>query len=224
MQKAVVLLSGGVDSSTLLHYVRRRLEVPEVYSLSVVYGQKHQRELDAARFQAEAAGVAAHEVLDIPGFAALTAGASALTDREISVPDLDAIGGADRSHPPTYVPHRNMLLLSVAAAYAEAVVAEDVFFGAQAQDEYGYWDCTEAFITRLNDVLSLNRRTPVRVHGPFVSMSKSAVLKIGLELGVDYAHTWTCYRGLEQPCGTCPSCVERAAAFHAHDMRDPLED
>ena len=95
--------------------------------------------------------------------------------------------------------------------------------GAQAQDEYGYWDCTPDFVERINAVLALNRRQPVQVCAPFVGMSKGAVVRMGLALGVDYAHTWTCYRGEERPCGTCPSCVERRRAFETAGVADPLE-
>ena len=111
-----------------------------------------------------------------------------------------------------------MVLLAAAASYAEAVGAGAVFYGAQAQDEYGYWDCTAAFVTRLNAVLALNHREPIVVHAPFADRAKREVVQIGLELGVDYGHTWTCYRGGDKPCGTCPSCVERERAFSAVHM------
>jgi 7-cyano-7-deazaguanine synthase len=115
-----------------------------------------------------------------------------------------------------------MVLLSLAAAYAESKGAADVFYAAQAQDRYGYWDCTAGFVDAINTVLGLNRRGAVTVHAPYVRISKSEVLKIGLEIGVDYSHTWTCYRGGASPCGTCPSCVERAAAFASARVADPL--
>ena len=129
------------------------------------------------------------------------------------MPDLSDVQPEDRMQPATYVPNRNMILLSLAAAFAEAQGAADVFYGAQAQDEYGYWDCSQDFVNRMNDVLSLNRKGRVKIRAPFASMSKAEVVKIGLELGVDYDHTWTCYRGGDEPCGTCPSCVERNRAF-----------
>jgi 7-cyano-7-deazaguanine synthase len=222
MERAVVLLSGGVDSATLLHYVARRLGVPEVHALSIVYGQKHARELEMARWQAAAAGVASHRVLDLSCFADLTRGGSALTDAALPVPDLSDLSDETRRQPPTYVPHRNLVLLALACAMAESLRAGDVFYGAQAQDEYGYWDCTEEFVARLNGLLSLNRGTAVRVRGPFCGRSKAEVVKIGLELGVDYRHTWTCYRGEEEPCGSCPSCAERAGAFRQLGIDDPL--
>lgn len=222
MDKAVVLLSGGMDSTTLLHYVARRLGVCEVYAISFLYGQKHRRELEAAAWQARAAGVKAHDVVDMGFYEALTAGASALTDRAIAVPRMAELEGESLTQPPTYVPNRNMILLSLAAAYGEARGVRDVFYGAQSQDRYGYWDCTQAFLSRINAALALNRRQPVTVHAPFVDMSKAEELALGVELGVDYAHTWTCYRGGDVPCGECPACVERGAAFAAAGLADPL--
>ena len=213
MTRAVVLLSGGMDSATLLHHVRQTLGVADICALSFMYGQKHDRELDMARWQAQAAGVPDHRVVDIGFFGDLTRGASALTDPDIDVPDLRAIADEDLEQPPTYVPHRNLMLLSLAASVAEAAGARDVFYGAQAQDEYGYWDCTPAFVARLNEVLALNRKHAVTVRAPFVDMNKAAVARLGRELGVDFDHTWSCYRGGDAPCGTCPSCVEREAAL-----------
>jgi 7-cyano-7-deazaguanine synthase len=219
-----VLLSGGIDSVTLLHYIAGRLRVPTVYTLSLAYGQKHSRELEMARWQARAVGVAGHSAIDISFFAPLIAGASALTDTGREVPDLAQLDGEARRQPPTYVPHRNLLFLALAAARAEAVGAGDVFYGAQLHDEVGYWDCTAEFVDRLNSLLNLNRRRPVSVHAPFSGRTKSEVVKIGLALGVDYSHTWTCYRGEDRPCGSCPSCVERSAAFRARGAPDPLEE
>ena len=213
MKSAVVLLSGGMDSATLLHHVRQTLGVEDVHALSFIYGQKHDRELEMARWQAQAAGVEDHRVIDIGFFADLTRGGSALTDPEIDIPDLSDIAEADLDQPPTYVPHRNLMLLSLAASFAEAAGARDVFYGAQAQDEYGYWDCTAEFVERVNDVLRLNRKNAVTVHAPFVNMNKSAVARLGVQLGVDFDHTWSCYRGGAAPCDTCPSCVERTAAL-----------
>jgi 7-cyano-7-deazaguanine synthase len=218
--KAVVRLSGGVDSVTLLHYVKKRLNCAEVYAVSFRYGQRHSRELEMAEWQAKNVGVNEHRQVDISSFGDLTGKGSVLTDKHREVLALADIEEQERSQPPTYVPNRNMVLLSLSAAYAEAIGVADVYYGAQAQDEYGYWDCTVAFVERINSVLNLNRREPVRVHAPFVEMSKVEVVKIGLELGVDYLHTWTCYRGGEEACGECPSCVERNAAFKAVDARN----
>jgi len=213
IKSAVVLLSGGVDSTTILYYVRKRLDVKNVYAVSFLYGQKHSRELVMAKWQARAANVVEHRVLDISFFGKMIAGSSALTDKSISVPDLKDLLPAEKRQPMTYVPNRNMILLSLAAAYAEARGVRDVYYGAQAQDEYGYWDCTVDFVTKINDLLRLNRRKAVKVVAPFAGMSKADVVEIGMALGVDYAHTWSCYRGGREPCGTCPSCVERENAF-----------
>ncbi len=138
------------------------------------------------------------------------------------VPALAELAPAQLDQPPTYVPHRNLVLLALAAAYAEARGITEVFYAAQRQDFYGYWDCTEDFLRRTNDLLALNRRAPVTVRAPFAALDKSAVLQIGLQSGVDYSHTWTCYRGGAQACGICPACVERLAAFRAAGAADPL--
>lgn len=216
----MVLLSGGIDSTTLLHYARGRLKVPCVYAVSFHYGQKHARELEMARWQARAAGVIEHREINISFYAQLVAGASALTDSAIDVPNLADIDKNQRSQPITYAPHRNMIFLALAAGYAEARGTRDVFYGAQTQDAYGYWDCTRDFVAGINDVLRLNRKEPVTVRAPFAGKRKSEVLKIGIELAVDYSHTWTCYRGESKACGTCPSCCERIAAFHEIGMED----
>ncbi len=212
MERAVVLLSGGMDSTTLLFHVRQTLGVADIHALTFLYGQKHARELAMARWQAQAVGGTrlAEWTLAMPdGVAA----ASALTNPATAVPDLAAIPTDERDQPITYVPNRNMMFLTLAAAYAEAQGIADVFYGAQAQDEYGYWDCTQTFAERINAVLALNRRRPVTVHAPFSTMTKRDVVRIGRTLGVDYDRTWSCYRGENQPCGACPSCVERERAL-----------
>jgi len=219
---AVVLLSGGLDSTVLLHLVRRRLCAGAVHALSFDYGQRHSRELDCAREQAALAGAASHSVLDMSFLGGLLAGGTALVKGGAEVPDLDALSPGMRDQPPTYVPNRNMVLLSLAAACAEARGVRNVFYGAQAQDEYGYWDCTPAFVDRVNSVLSLNRRDPVTVHAPLAQNSKADNIRLGMELGVDFSKTWSCYRGGKRPCGTCPTCVERASAFAETGVPDSL--
>ena len=222
-KKAVVLLSGGLDSTTLLHYVAKQLEIPEIYALSMVYGQKHVRELEAARWQARAVGVAEHKEADLSFMGGLLQGSSALVDEAIKVPALADVDSADLDQPPTYVPNRNMILLSVAAALAEAVGADTVYYGAQAQDRYGYWDCTVDFVTKINHVLALNRKNRIEIRAPFADKSKAELLRIGLKLGIDYSHTWSCYRGGDSPCGECPTCVERARAFEEVGIEDRIK-
>ena len=221
-QPAVVLLSGGIDSSVLLHYVMRKLRRAPVYALSFHYGQRHERELECARFQALAAKAATHEFVDLSFLGPMLSAGSTLLAGGAPVPDLKDLAPADLAQPPTYVPNRNMMLLSIAAAYAEARGVKEIYYGAQAQDEYGYWDCTRDFLERINEVLALNRRTIVRIIAPFVEERKAETVRIGLELGVDFAHTWSCYRGGDTPCGACPTCIERANAFLEARAGDPL--
>jgi 7-cyano-7-deazaguanine synthase len=166
-----------------------------------------------AEWQAKNAGVKNYQIIDLSFLGGLTKGGSALTDVCIEIPDLDDIKEAERKQPPTYVPNRNMIFLSLSAAYAESAGIQDIFYGAQVQDEYGYWDCTAEFIEKINSILGLNRVNKLEIHAPFVRMTKTDVVKIGRKLGVDYEKTWSCYRGGSKPCGTCPSCVERKKAL-----------
>ncbi|MDX9974185.1 MAG: 7-cyano-7-deazaguanine synthase QueC [FCB group bacterium] len=218
---AVVLLSGGLDSSVLLHHVARELGCVPPHALSFNYGQRHSRELECARYQAEAVG-ARHRVIDISFLGELLRDGSTLLRGAAEVPDLAELSESDLTQPPTYVPNRNMMFLSLAAAYAEANGIRDLYYGAQAQDEYGYWDCTRDFLERINGVLALNRRDAVRIHAPFVADRKAESVRRGLALGVAFAHTWSCYRGDELACGTCPTCVERLNAFREAGAEDPV--
>ena len=218
----VVLLSGGVDSSVLLHHVACNLHYDVLHALSFDYGQRHARELDCARAQAVSAGARVHEIIDASFFGALVRPGSTLIAGGAEVPDLDTLDEEAREQPPTYVPNRNMMLLAMAAAYAEAQGICDICYGAQAQDEYGYWDCTRDFLERINDVLALNRKHRVTIHAPFVDKSKAAIVRLGGKLGVDFGRTWSCYRGGDVACGTCPTCVERRNAFEAAQIEDPL--
>ncbi len=220
---ACVLLSGGMDSTALLHHVVRERNHSAVHALSFDYGQRHSREIECAVWQAEAAGIASHRVIDISFFGALAGAGTTLVKEGGAVPALTSLDAAQLDQPPTYVPNRNMMLLSMAAAFAEAHGARDVYYGAQAQDEYGYWDCTAGFIARLNHVLALNRREAVTVCAPFVTLRKAASLRVGLDLGVNYSKTWSCYRGGDVACGTCPTCVERLNAFRELGEKDPLD-
>jgi len=167
-------------------------------------------------------GVAEYRVLEFSFLPGVLSGASTLMEGGPPVPDLRDLADGDADQPPTYVPNRNMVLLSIAAAYAEANGIRDAYYGAQAQDEYGYWDCTADFLERINSVLSLNRRDAVSIHAPFVTASKADNVRTGIELGVDFGRTWSCYRGGDIPCGTCPTCVERRNAFDAVGVADPL--
>lgn len=214
---AVVLLSGGIDSTTLLFHVASLRGRQNIHAVSFIYGQRHARELLYARMQARIAGVHVHRVFTLRDLGAITQHGSALTDRSIPVPRHDRLTRQQLRQPPTYVPNRNMILLSLAAAYAESNGIADVYYGAHAQDSYGYWDCTAAFLSRLNRALALNRRTRICIHAPFIRKSKAAIVSLGRRLGVDYSRTWSCYEGGKRPCGVCPTCVERSNALRVLD-------
>ncbi len=222
-KRVVVLVSGGIDSSVLLHYVARELGKTEIHALSFNYGQRHSRELECAAYQAQAAGAVEHRILDISFLGPLLCEGSVLLSGGGAVPDLKDVPKEDLVQPPTYVPNRNMMFLSMAAAYAEAHGMREVYYGAQAQDEYGYWDCTREFLDRINAVLALNRKEAVTICAPFVDKSKAEIVGMGTALGVDFSRTWSCYRGEEKACGTCPTCVERLNAFKHAGLVDPVD-
>lgn len=221
-EPVVVLISGGMDSTVLLHHAAQTLRRAPIYTLSFDYGQRHRRELECAEYQSIVAEAAEHRVVNLLDVAGLVSGSTSLVQGGADVPDLTDVPETQRDQPPTYVPNRNMMLLSIGAAYAEAAGASEVMYGAQAHDEYGYWDCTPAFLEAVNALLGLNRRTPVRIAAPLVDKSKADLLRMGLDLGVDFSRTWSCYRGGETACGTCPTCVERLNAWAEVGETDPL--
>ncbi len=211
MSKAIVLLSGGLDSTTALYLAKK--EGHELYALSFDYGQRHKRELDSARAVAEKVGVVKHYVVAL-NLAAW--GGSSLTDMNMKVDD----GNVDRTDiPDTYVPARNMVFLSVAASLAEAVDAQHIYIGVSQVDYSGYVDCRKSFIDameraiNLGTVMSAEKGKKIELHAPFINMTKAEEIKLGAELGVDYSLTWSCYRGGLKPCCTCDSCLLRAKAF-----------
>jgi len=214
---SVIIVSGGMDSVTLLHDVVRNAVGP-VLALSFGYGQRHVRELECAATHAQLLGCE-HRVIDLRALASAFAD-SVLTDPARAMPRISETLGDPQ--PPTYVPNRNMLFLAIAVATAESAGRDAVHFGAQKHDLYGYWDTTGEFVGRLNAVYALNRKTPVRIVAPFLHLSKADVLRRGLQLGVDYSQTWSCYAGGERACGVCPTCAERLAAFREVGLDDPI--
>ena len=215
---SVVIVSGGMDSATLLHYlVKQEKRNPAVMTFQ--YGQKHSREIECAKAQVALLSIKAHMVVDLRATQAIF-GTSALVNDDVAIPDMQAVVG--NNQPATYVPNRNMLFLAYAVAYAESLRVDRVYYGAQAHDLYGYWDTTPDFLERLNGVYSLNRKDAVRIEAPFVRYSKADVLRTGLDLGVDYAQTWSCYAGQALACGQCPTCAERLKAFEEVGLVDPI--
>ena len=221
MKKAIVLLSGGLDSSTAL-YVAKKEGFDELYALTFEYGQKHDREIRSASAIAKAVGVREHKIVRLM----LNAWkGSSLTDPDVVIQD----GDADRTDiPDTYVPARNMVFLSVAASYADALDITDIFIGVSEMDYSGYVDCREEFIRsmeqtiNLGTVLGAEKKQKITIHAPFLRMTKAEEVKLGTKLGVDFSQTWSCYRGGEKPCGTCDSCLLRARAFAEAGIADPL--
>lgn len=219
MSKAVVLLSGGLDSTTALYVAKR--DGHEIHALSFDYGQRHKRELDSARRVAQRAGVASHHIVSLQ---LNQWGGSSLTDPEMPVND----GDVNRTDiPDTYVPARNTVFLSIAASLAESIDAQHIYIGVSQVDYSGYVDCRRVFIEamekaiNLGTVMSVEQGRKLTIHAPFIDMTKSDEIRLGLELGVDYADTWSCYRGGLRPCGTCDSCLLRAKAFAEAGVVDP---
>jgi 7-cyano-7-deazaguanine synthase len=218
---AVVLLSGGLDSYTAAAIAKG--EGFELYALTVRYGQRHAREVDAARKVASALSVARHIELDVD----LTAfGGSALTG-DIPVPKDRAITSTDI--PPTYVPARNTVFLALALGWAEVLGAADIFIGVNALDYSGYPDCRPEYIAAFERLASLATAAGVqggsfRIHAPLQMLSKADIIRKGKALGLDYGLTHSCYDPAadDRPCGHCDSCQLRAAGFAAAGMVDPL--
>lgn len=218
MKDLIVVVSGGMDSVTLLYeLIKKRKLTPAI--LTFKYGQKHQKEIEFAKSHASALGCAEHLVLDVAHLRPLFAH-SALVANEVEIPSVATV--QDDPQPITYVPNRNMIFLALAAAFAETQGVTDIYYGAQSHDMYGYWDTTPEFLQQINQLFSLNRKSPIQIKAPFVNFSKTDILRLGLELGVDYSQTWSCYEGKEVACGNCPTCAERLKAFKNLGLRDPL--
>jgi 7-cyano-7-deazaguanine synthase len=224
-KKAVVLLSGGLDSATVLAIARS--EGYEAYALSFRYGQRHVFELEAAARVAAAIGAAAHKtaVIDLRVF-----GGSALTG-DIDVPKGRTADDMAHGIPVTYVPARNTIFLSFALAWAEVLGASDIFIGVNALDYSGYPDCRPEFIEAFEKMANLatkagvEGRQTLKIHTPLIAMTKAQIIQKGMELGVDYGLTSSCYdpSATGRPCGECDSCVLRRKGFRENGMEDPLE-
>jgi 7-cyano-7-deazaguanine synthase len=223
-KKAVILLSGGLDSATVLAIAKA--EGYELYALSFSYGQRHAWELEAAKRVAASIGMAQHRVttIDLRAF-----GGSALTD------DIDVPKGRDAeemSHgiPITYVPARNTIFLSFALAWAEVLGASDIFLGVNALDYSGYPDCRPEFIAAFEKMANLATKAGVegrqhlRIHTPLIAMTKAQIIATGTKLGVDYGLTSSCYDPgpTGAPCGQCDSCLLRQKGFRENEIEDPI--
>ena len=218
-RRAVVLLSGGLDSTTCLAIARSEGFTP--YALSVAYGQRHAAELEAAARVATAFGAREHRIahVDLGQF-----GGSALTDPALAVPT----DGLDGGIPITYVPARNTIMLSIAMAWAEVLGARHIYVGVNAVDYSGYPDCRPAFIEAFETMANLATKAGVEghrltIHAPLIDLSKAQIIQRGTELGVDYGLTVSCYQADDdgRACGLCDACRLRRAGFEAAGLPDP---
>jgi len=221
---AVLLLSGGIDSTTAGAIARQ--EGFQLHALSFRYGQRHEHELEAAKRVASFLGARAHLVID---FDLRAIGGSALTD-EIEGPKKRSPNEITHGIPITYVPARNTIFLSFALALAERIEAEDIFFGANQLDYSGYPDCREEYIRAYERMANLatkagvEGRSRVKIHTPLIHMTKSEIIQKGLDLGVDYGLTWSCYDPTRdgRACGLCDSCQLRLKGFKEAGITDPI--
>ncbi len=224
MRRAVVLVSGGLDSATTLAIARS--EGYTIHALSVDYGQRHAQELDAARLVAQALGAVEHRIVAV-NLRAI--GGSALTD-QMDVPKDRPFQQIEQGIPITYVPARNSVFLALALGYAEVLGAFDIFIGVNAIDYSGYPDCRPEFIAEFEKLANLatkagvEGREPFRIHTPLIHLTKSQIIQIGTKLGVDYSLTLSCYEpdAEGRACGRCDSCRLRQKGFAEAGLRDPV--
>jgi len=222
-KKAVVLLSGGIDSTTTLAIAKSKGY--KVYAITFDYGQKHKKEIEAAKNIAKYFNVEKHIIINID---LKSIGGSALTEDSISIPknrSLDQIKSGEI--PITYVPGRNIIFLSFAVSFAEVVSAKDIFIGVNTIDFSGYPDCRDEFIKAFEKAINLGTKTGVKgdkfkIHTPLINLTKAEIIKEGYKLGVDFSLTWSCYDPCgDFHCGSCDSCILRKEGFKKAEVPDP---
>ena len=219
MSKCIVPISGGIDSTVLLHHAVKSGKFEDIYAISFNYGQRHSRELVYARLNAEKLNVP-YRIIPLNYFDHINT--SSLTNPSIAVAKTrDVLGDAQTVN---YVPFRNQMLLTICCALAESVNADTVFHGAaQVDTQAGYWDGSMEFLEGINSLTALNRKHRITIEAPLIEMSKREIIKWGLDLGVNYEHTWTCYEGKEKACGECTACSSRLQGFIDAGVEDPIE-
>lgn len=221
----VIILSGGLDSTIAMRIAVEKYGAENVSALTFFYGQRQAVEIEKAKESTSKLGVR-HKVIDATFLGDIAQGFSANVDRSIQMPTIKDILGDPQ--PVTYLPNRNMIFLSIAAAYAEVNGVEYVITGLQATDEYGYWDTTARFVNKINEVTAENRKIKIKFIAPFVELSKSDEIKILNELdgNIDLLeHTLTCYDPNEEgeSCGVCGSCSERIRGMIKNGLKDPIK-
>ncbi|MEM4658158.1 MAG: 7-cyano-7-deazaguanine synthase QueC [Candidatus Methanosuratincola sp.] len=217
-KRAVLSVSGGIDSTTLLY--KALCDGLEPFAITFIYGQKHSREIDCASTICKRLGVV-HKVLDLSPLREVFLG-SALTDERVEVPEVPETSNYQEALKSTIVPNRNAIFLSVATGYAVSIGAKIVLFGAHSSDRGVYPDCRAEFV----EAFTIAERiaiddTDFAIRAPFVGMDKRDIVRLGASLGVPYECTWSCYKGGEVHCGVCSSCRERKRAFLEAEVRDP---
>jgi len=222
MGKAVVLLSGGLDSSTTLGIAN--VEYEELHALTFLYGQKHDKEIRSAKKLAEHYSVIEHKFLDIP---LSDIGKSSLLHGGEEIPDHEE-GEIGEDIPSTYVPARNIIFLSYALSYAESIEADAIYIGATARDYSGYPDCRPEFYEAFEKMAAKGTKRgvegdPISIEYPLIDMTKGEIIKKADEIGVPLHLTWSCYRGEEKACGECDSCKLRLKGFKEAGLEDPIE-
>jgi 7-cyano-7-deazaguanine synthase len=222
-KKAVVLLSGGLDSTVTIALAKD--QGYELFPLSFDYGQRHDRELESAKNIAHHYEVREHKIIKID---LSQIGGSALTDKGIEVPENRDEKEIGSDIPPTYVPARNTILLSIALGYAEVIGAEAIFIGANTQDYSGYPDCRSDFFSAFSEVARLGTKAGVEgksieIRYPLINLTKAEIVKEGSRLNVPFHLTWSCYKGEERACGKCDSCLLRLKGFEEAGFKDPIE-
>lgn len=231
MKKALVLSSGGVDSTTCVGIAVKDVGSENVSTVSVFYGQKHNKELECADKVAEFYNVK-HYVLDLSNVLQYS-NCSLMKNSTEDIPMMsyaEQIEKNGEGKVSTYVPFRNGLMLSAVAALAQSIYPDDdvdIYLGAHADDAAGraYADCSEEFTSAMNTAIVIGTYGKVRVVAPLVNLNKAGVVKLGLSIDVPYKYTWSCYAGGDEPCGHCGTCIDRAKAFEANGISDPaLED
>lgn len=213
--KAIVVYSGGMDSFTVLNKAIQ--DGLEVHAISFNYGQKHSKELEVAASVCKELNIS-HKVVDITAINSLMSNSSLTGDADIPEGHYE-----DENMKSTVVPNRNMVLLSMAIAYAVSLEASKVYYGAHSGDHHIYPDCRPEFVEAMNAVSKIANYQSVEIVTPFLHSSKGEILKAGLAMQLDYGKTWTCYNGREKSCGKCGACYERLEAFAEQNTADPLD-
>jgi 7-cyano-7-deazaguanine synthase len=220
MKKCVIPISGGLDSTVILNHVHKNYDFDEIHALSFDYGQRHKKEINCAVDQVFGK-VKSFKTVKIDFISQLFS-TSSITNPEIDVAETKDVLGDPQTV--NYVPNRNTIFLSICTGYAESLGADTVFHGSALVDsEAGYWDGSKEFLTSINKHNSLNRRDKIKIEAPLIELSKKEIVKLGIDCGVDFTKTWTCYKGQDKACGTCPACSSRLQGFILNKKIDPLE-